>query len=556
MYICTNCAGHLRYDIKKEKLACDSCGSEFEIGKVAESKHFLKQEIQTENNLTDEPKSNKKSKDNDSHETYIFTCPQCAGEIRCDINEAATFCPFCGASNVLEGRLTSEKNPKYIIPFKIDKDECKNIYRKYVKSKIFAPSNILKEGAVDGFRGIYMPFWMFTVEQKGLVTLDGERTRHTLDYNYYDEYKLYGHIEAEYEGIMYDASSSFYDDYSQSISPFDIDDMKPFDSSYMAGFYADSSDVDEEIYESEALIIAGYITYYDFVVKKYDMTVKLPTDVPEAMKTVCSETDTAYLPVWFMAYNYKGRMLYSAINGQTGEIAADVPISIGKYILGAIILSVPIFLLLNLILSLNGPIIAAVSGIMAITAGILYSIMISKLKKIESKENDKGYVFAHKNEFDFDPEEASKEKEEIAELKKEIFSKKGIFILSVVAVLGLSTVAVPLLYIIFLLGKNFVMCVSGLLILIADVLVFIINLFNKSKSVKTHLTAVFLPFLAGLLVSIVLIIVPVHDMIYYIAAISTLTAMIFAVISLAKGYNDLISRPMPQFKRKGGEDNA
>lgn len=555
MYICKNCAGHLKYDIKEEKLVCESCNSMFPIGEIKESKQFEKDKTQKSDSF-EEQYIVDGAEVSDTYETYIFTCPQCGGEIRCDYNEAATFCPYCGASNVLEGRLAREKKTEYIIPFKIDKEKCKEIYKKYAKRKIFAPSDITKEGVVDGFRGIYMPYWSYEINQSGNIELKGEQTRYSGNYTYYDEYKLEGIIDGSYEGIVFDASSSFYDDYSQCISPFDIKDIKNFDSSYMAGFYADTYDVDGEIYEEEALDIAGRIAYDDYVKKGFSKKIKEPVSIPNALNTRCSEKKSALLPVWFMAYKYKGRILYSAINGQTGEIAADIPISIKKYIIGSLILCIPIFIVLNMFLSLNGPKIALLASLTAIIAGIIYAVMSSKLRKIESKEKDKGYVFAHRKEFESDFEEKMQNEKEIDGLKKEIFSVTGMIVIVVVAVLVFSFLAVPAIYLFVLLGTDMFIRILGLISLVANTVVFIINLSKKNKSVRNHRLAMLFPFTAGLVSSLMLIVSPAFDMFYYIAAVVTLSAMIVSVIVLADRYNELISRPMPQFKREGGDDNA
>jgi hypothetical protein len=36
------------------------------------------------------------------------------------------------------------------------------------------------------------------------------------------------------------------------------------------------------------------------------------------------------LPVWFLSYNYKGRVYEFAVNGQTGKLAGTPPLSKGK----------------------------------------------------------------------------------------------------------------------------------------------------------------------------------------------------------------------------------
>ena len=43
------------------------------------------------------------------------------------------------------------------------------------------------------------------------------------------------------------------------------------------------------------------------------------------------------LPVWFMTFNYDGRIWEYAINGQSGKIAGELPISMPKLAIGCIL---------------------------------------------------------------------------------------------------------------------------------------------------------------------------------------------------------------------------
>ena len=49
---------------------------------------------------------------------------------------------------------------------------------------------------------------------------------------------------------------------------------------------------------------------------------------------------------------------------------------------------------------------------------------------------------------------------------------------------------------------------------------------------------------------------PVYDVWYYAAAIVGILSVIFNVICLVNVFNKLSTRPMPQFKRSGGDDDA
>ena len=51
-------------------------------------------------------------------------------------------------------------------------------------------------------------------------------------------------------------------------------------------------------------------------------------------------------PVWFLSYRKKDRVAYATVNGQTGLVVADIPIDPKRYLLGSLLLAIPIFALL------------------------------------------------------------------------------------------------------------------------------------------------------------------------------------------------------------------
>ena len=146
MYGCPNCGAGLRYDIPTKKLTCDYCNSFFDPYEYTREKDAVEQDL---------------------FETTVFTCPQCGGEVISADDTAAGFCSFCGASTILDSRIRGSKRPAYIIPFRLDKDECKKAYAKFMRRAFFAPSEFRDEAFLVKFRGIYIPYWVYRLSYSG-----------------------------------------------------------------------------------------------------------------------------------------------------------------------------------------------------------------------------------------------------------------------------------------------------------------------------------------------------------------------------------------------------
>ena len=378
MYACPNCGGNLKFDIPSQQLACEYCHTQ------ADPYSFEDKD--------------EKSFDNKDYEVTVFRCPQCGGEIVSTDTSAAEFCTFCGASTILHSRLRNEKRPNYIIPFKKTKEDCKKAYSDMMKKAIFAPDALKNPKYIDGFRGIYMPYWAFYVEQQSDFQLAGSRTKRRGDYIITDHYNLKGDIDAYYKGLSYDASSSFDDNISEKLAPFDVKGMKEFTPTFLSGFYADTADVDSETYRMEAENFATEESAKKVRSAKEFAGMSITGSLgPGSLGTRTKEVDSTMFPVWFMSYRNGDRVAYATVNGQTGKVVADLPIDTRKYVWGSLILAIPIFILLNLFFTLMPSTLLIIATILAgISLVIYYSELgaIKKKEKPDDKKKDPGVLTA------------------------------------------------------------------------------------------------------------------------------------------------------------------
>ena len=176
MYACPNCSANLKFNIEKQALYCDFC-----------------------NNVVDPydiSKERDAEEDNDEYyKVTTFRCPQCSGEIISEDNEAAAFCSFCGASTILESRISNARRPQFIVPFKKTKQDCMNSYNSFMRGAFFAPTEMKSEKCVESFRGIYMPFWTYSTSKHENVTVNGNRTYYRGDYKYTENHALSADVD-------------------------------------------------------------------------------------------------------------------------------------------------------------------------------------------------------------------------------------------------------------------------------------------------------------------------------------------------------------------------
>lgn len=49
---------------------------------------------------------------------------------------------------------------------------------------------------------------------------------------------------------------------------------------------------------------------------------------------------------------------------------------------------------------------------------------------------------------------------------------------------------------------------------------------------------------------------PIHDWVYYLGAVFTLGMVLWGFLDIIRHHNELTTRKLPQFNRRGGDENA
>jgi uncharacterized membrane protein YgcG/ssDNA-binding Zn-finger/Zn-ribbon topoisomerase 1 len=526
-----------------------------------------------------DPYDVKKDKDaeENTYEVTVFTCPQCGGEIISEDDTAATFCSFCGASTILDSRISKENRPELIIPFKKTDEDCVKSYKKMMRRAVFAPKDLKDEKNIEKFRGIYMPYWIYSFDTDDEISVTGSKSHRKGDYIYTKHYSLKSDVQSAYHGLSYDASSSFSDNLSTAIAPFDMRDSKTFTPSFLSGFYADTKDVDSGTYISEARELVGesqrkkILKYPEY--RKYKVDEKR---LRNALKPGKSDTKLAMFPVWFLSYRKGDRVAYTVVNGQNGKAAADLPVDFKKYIAGSLLLAIPIFILLNVLWTITPGKMLMVAALLA-----LVSIFISwsQMDRIYTRENDlddRGMAAVRKENKGTKNKAAAN-----SHAIKKGFGWSKIFFalfkaaLYVVGYMVIIYVASTLPEGFLLIGgaTGVVLCVVCMLILLVGGIILLHKIMRAKlsgvkdiKSIRTYQETVYkAPFMdkcrsaakpaAGIAVALAIrLINPVHDMFYYLGAAICLVMTGWSFRDLIQQHNMLTTRKLRQLGKRGGDE--
>ncbi len=341
-YNCPNCGAELYFNADKQKLCCEFCLSEFTDDEIA---------------ATDaEEKARTKS---DNSEAFCgnmdeYSCPNCGAEVIADEHTAASICVYCHSPVVHKGKLSGQMMPDKIVPFKYGKDEAMKKFREFAKKKWFLPRDFARKEQVERITGIYYPFWVTDADTHAEMNAEGRKLRiwrvGNTEYTETSRYIIERKGMIHFEDIVTSAFSEAEKEMLEGILPYPSDALVPFSMPQLAGFIAKKRNIErnqlsEEVkqrmndYASRLLMntVGGYNS----------------TSVRGTKLNICKSTwEYTLMPIWLLKYKTKKRTYTYAMNGYTGKVYGELPISIPK------------------VLAVSGAVFAAVAPIVALIGGL------------------------------------------------------------------------------------------------------------------------------------------------------------------------------------------
>ncbi len=252
-----------------------------------------------------------------------YSCSTCGAEILCDQNTAATRCPYCDNTTVIEAQLSGAIKPDVVIPFAFTKEQAMEKYKGYYEKRKLIPKDFLSGSRVEEIQGVYVPFWLYD----GSVSIDAEFEAADITDNGTEItrkiYKADRRGNIAFENVPADASKRMPDDIMDSVEPFDFGQLKPFSMTYMPGFLAERFDVegDDDLERAEKRVT-------NTAKQKTRATVRHDevTETRGDYKVNYTKKKYALLPIWYLTTSWNGKQWNFAMNGQTGNFTGDLPV--------------------------------------------------------------------------------------------------------------------------------------------------------------------------------------------------------------------------------------
>lgn len=336
-YQCPACTGPLHFVGASGKLECDFCGSSYDVAEIEKLYREKDAQAAAAQQAAEQDRWDASDLNADwgaeADSMRAYNCPSCGAELICDDTTAATSCPYCGNPTIVPGQFSGTLKPEFVVPFKLSKEDAVKALKEHYKGRPFLPKAFTLENHLQEVKGVYVPFWLFDGSADGGIHYEATRThmhrQGDMEITQTEHFDVYRAGSIRFEKIPVDASSKMPDDYMDSIEPFDYNELKAFSAAYLPGYLADRYDVSAEDSSSRAdercantldNALRDTVTGYQSCVRTGGST-----------QLHRGKVHYALLPVWLLNTKWQGKDYLYAMNGQTGKLVGDLPMSWGKF---------------------------------------------------------------------------------------------------------------------------------------------------------------------------------------------------------------------------------
>jgi predicted RNA-binding Zn-ribbon protein involved in translation (DUF1610 family) len=359
-YPCPRCNAELVFSADRGRMVCNFCGYQAPIS-AAGSMTAVHTQTQIDQAVVEsveehdlhEGLSFATHEEGWGTETRTFRCNGCNATITAEPNVSATVCPFCGSHHVLAQQGSSRVlKPESVLPFEVAQEEAVAKFRTWLGRGWFRPNAVKRIAtyAEARLQGIYLPFWTFDaqtysrwqaeaghyyyVTQRYTVNVNGRRQTRTRQVQKVRWEHAAGSHDERFDDVLVYATRSVKEDILHKIYPYDTSKLVPYQPQYLAGWRAEEYQMDlEEGWKLGQAIIRDRI--------RQACGRAVPGDTHRNLRVQSKFEDVTFkhtlLPVWIASYRYSNRVYNFMVNGQTGKVQGEAPISWWKVLLAVLV---------------------------------------------------------------------------------------------------------------------------------------------------------------------------------------------------------------------------
>lgn len=245
-----------------------------------------------------------------------------------DASAGTLRCPFCGSERLEQQQDVRVLSADRVIPFVVNRAQAAAALRTWLGTGYWRPGDLAAASVLTKIAPVFIPYWIFEARTWTYWTADSSATPGGARS---DWFPLCGEHRGSYSGLLIGASGALTPGETDALCPFDLTQATAYDEMDMGNATVEQFRVPRKYARPLASVAlenrehAACQKYVPGRCRNMKVNVRLEGLSSEAV----------LLPVWIMAYRYRGRAYRFLVNGQSGRFTGQAPTSWRKVIAAA-----------------------------------------------------------------------------------------------------------------------------------------------------------------------------------------------------------------------------
>ncbi len=292
---------------------------------------------------------------------HEIACESCGAKILFEALHRTTRCPYCDSPSVIDRPATPDRpDPVFAVGFTVDQMQAIAGVRRHVGSRKWAPAG-LKNAAAERVRGIYVPTYLYSAHASSVfsarigedyyvrVVSTDSKGRTRVKKKRKTEYRtLEGTHEAYVGDLLVTASRGIPNTEVEWLEPYDLAQLRRYSPALISGWISEEPSLTRE--ECLELARGESQSMIGRLLRRF-MPGDSHSDLRYRTELRDEAIDLTLVPVWMLALRWheKKQPIRILVNGQTGEVVGEIPISwtriAATIAIGLGLLAVPVLVL-------------------------------------------------------------------------------------------------------------------------------------------------------------------------------------------------------------------
>ena len=353
---CPECGGDAEWSAARKALACPYCGTILPWTDGGDPLGATISEQDLEAALGSMGSENRGLRT----EKKSVKCESCQAISIFDPDRAAQRCDFCGSPAIVPvDDLTDLITPESLLPAVIAATQVRDQLRAWYGSRWWAPTKLKRAALTDQLHGIYLPYWTFDAHVDAHWTAESGYYYYTTEtYRGSDGKTATRQVrQTRWENSAGELAHFFDDDavpgtvgvhttLLRQVEPFPtLKDLKPYEPAYVRGWTVERYQIDlRQASQTSRQQMDGVIHQL--------CEREVPGDTRRNLQVESAYQGRTFkhilVPVWLATYTYGAKSFQVVVNGYTGKMAGEHPLSWVKItfaVLGALLVVLVIAML-------------------------------------------------------------------------------------------------------------------------------------------------------------------------------------------------------------------